>query len=374
MGKLLPMAKSMTFADLAGTTGSVSWGAALDTKTMSADDYVLSLGENRAPTILNAYIDAAHLQDELNESLNCQVAAAKAAGAILMLTIEPWDGLHKIDSAVTTCLARLCRNINDTGVGVFVRFAHEMNGNWYPWGARPGEYRNTYRAVAMAVKAAAENTAMVWAPNTGVGYPFNGAGKYFPAATEARFKQMDTNNDGVIDKGDDPFGPYYPGDDVVDWIGISLYSKRDNGEPDETANELGKRITLSMYITSPVTNFNLYEQYAKDKNKPFIIAETAATFYPDFPKGDGEIEIKRQWWQQFWSPETLNGYPLLKVFLPPPLSSHNYPPANHGRQSSGSNSLKQPTPAKSTTTPSRTTRKSSTHSLTMQEKQTPSTS
>lgn len=66
---------------------------------------------------------------------------------------------------------------------------------------------------------------MVWAPNTAVGYPFNGAGKYLPNADDPRFRQMDTNGDGKVDNADDPFAPYYPGDDVVDWVGISLYSK-----------------------------------------------------------------------------------------------------------------------------------------------------
>jgi hypothetical protein len=36
---------------------------------------------------------------------------------------------------------------------------------------------------------------------------------------------MDTNGDGVLDNSDDPFTPYYPGDDMVDWVGISVYSK-----------------------------------------------------------------------------------------------------------------------------------------------------
>ena len=27
----------------------------------------------------------------------------------------------------------------------------------------------------------------------------------------------------VFDKFDDPYGPYYPGDDVVDWVGVTVY-------------------------------------------------------------------------------------------------------------------------------------------------------
>jgi beta-mannanase len=82
---------------------------------------------------------------------------------------------------------------------------------------------------------------MVWAPNTGVGYPFRGAGKYFPSADSEQYKQMDTNEDGALDANDDPFAPYYPGDDVVDWVGISLYSKVRNPFPAgaQKMNEIG---------------------------------------------------------------------------------------------------------------------------------------
>lgn len=34
---------------------------------------------------------------------------------------------------------------------------------------------------------------------------------------------LDTNRNGQLDGGDDPYSPWYPGDDLVDWIGISLY-------------------------------------------------------------------------------------------------------------------------------------------------------
>lgn len=46
-----------------------------------------------------------------------------------------------------------------------------------------------------------------------------------------------------------------------------------------------------------------------------MIAETGASFYPGYPVGDGDVEVKRNWWRQFWSAETRALYPLLKVFI-----------------------------------------------------------
>jgi hypothetical protein len=34
--------------------------------------------------------------------------------------------------------------------------------------------------------------------------------------THPDFSICDTNGDGVLDNRDDPYGPYWPGDDVVD--------------------------------------------------------------------------------------------------------------------------------------------------------------
>ena len=41
--------------------------------------------------------------------------------------------------------------------------------------------------------------------------------------TEAR--ALDTNGDGQFTWQDSAYAPYYPGDDVVDWIGLSVYYK-----------------------------------------------------------------------------------------------------------------------------------------------------
>ena len=36
-------------------------------------------------------------------------------------------------------------------------------------------------------------------------------------------KLLDTNGDGTINNYDDMYTPYYPGDDVVDWVGLSVF-------------------------------------------------------------------------------------------------------------------------------------------------------
>lgn len=81
---------------------------------------------------------------------------------------------------------------------VGIRLAHEMNGYWYPWceqsnGNKPGQYVQMWRHVHdMFTAAGATNVIWVWSPNA-----------TYDTAT--------------------PLPGLFPGDDYVDWIGVSGY-------------------------------------------------------------------------------------------------------------------------------------------------------
>jgi len=61
-----------------------------------------------------------------------------------------------------------------------LRFAHEMNGDWYPWsesvnGNKPGDYVRAWKHVHdVLVKAGAKNVHWVWSPNSGGPVPLAG--------------------------------------------------------------------------------------------------------------------------------------------------------------------------------------------------------
>ncbi|NES27184.1 beta-mannanase [Micromonospora terminaliae] len=89
--------------------------------------------------------------------------------------------------------------VKSLGYPVAIRFAHEMNGDWYPWGDkangnRPGEYVEAWRHVHdLFERAGATNVIWVWSPN-------------------ARWSITTGNLD-----------QFYPGDDYVDWVGATGY-------------------------------------------------------------------------------------------------------------------------------------------------------
>jgi mannan endo-1,4-beta-mannosidase len=54
---------------------------------------------------------------------------------------------------------------------VLLRYAHEMNGFWYPWSRNPAAYRSAWRHVATLVRANARNVRFVWSANPSLYLP-----------------------------------------------------------------------------------------------------------------------------------------------------------------------------------------------------------
>jgi len=236
-------------------------------------------------------------------------------GSIMSVTITPSPGLDKVTDGVIASITKMCKDVNDFGIDMLIRFAHEMNGGWYIWGHTPSLYRSTYARVADAVHKNCPRTAMVWAPNNGEGYPMGG-GQYTPSRGDPRFAEMDTNGDGVINRDDDPYTPYYPGDEYVDWVGVSAYYYGP-GPPGGWNNSPGPNVLppdglMESFITTPLTKFNLYN-FAVDHGKPFMISETSAPLHMDSDAGPGELALKQAWFRQVYNATLLDKYPNIRA-------------------------------------------------------------
>jgi hypothetical protein len=123
------------------------------------------------------------------EELQAQQLQAMADwGAVPLLTWEPYDwrvqpvtsqpdhALRRItEGGFDAYLTRTARTLKAFDRPVLLRFAHEMNGDWYPWseqvnGNRPGEYVAAWRHVhAVFERERVANVSWVWSPN--VEYP-----------------------------------------------------------------------------------------------------------------------------------------------------------------------------------------------------------
>ncbi len=176
-------------------------------------------------------------------------------GMLPMLAWEPWNfrseskqdkergnqpeyRLSKISGGdYDPYLKAWAEGVKSLGYPVAIRFAHEMNGYWYPWcesanGNRDGDYVAAWRHVHDLFRdAGADNVIWVWSPN-------------------------------VAYDGSTPLQQLYPGDNYVDWVGLSGY-----------------------YGTGGLEQYQTFEQiYRKTLNevrslskRPIVVTEVAAT-------------------------------------------------------------------------------------------------
>ncbi|WP_236830095.1 glycosyl hydrolase [Blastococcus sp. KM273128] len=252
--------------------------------------------------------------DERN--LDAAVEQVRGEGGLLLLTLEPHGGLAAVTEEVSEALAGRLARYNERGVPVVVRFAHEMNGSWYPWGQQPSAYVEAFRRVAAAVHAGAPGSAVMWAPNYGGGYPFTGGAH--AAAAPGDVAALDTDGDGTVSAADDPYAPYWPGEDAVDWVGMSLYHWGDSHPWGE--NEVPEAGKFVAQLTGSYAGRggddrglpDFHAEYGERYGKPVAVPETAAFFAPGGGGAD-ELAVKQAWWRQLFEPGLAQRLPRLAM-------------------------------------------------------------
>jgi hypothetical protein len=219
---------------------------------------------------------------------------AGGQGAHAMLTVKPSVPLDQVTSDAAASFAAEVRKLASNFKGqVLVRFAPDMNTSWVEWGQQPAAYRSAFQAISAAFEETdGERTSMVWEPYLGKDYPYD-RHRNAPASGSEGFALLDTNGDGVWNGSDAAYAPYYPGDDAVDWVGLTAFhDDTAGGAPVNTVP--GQDELQGMLTTSGGENF--YATYSAGKDKPFLL-QTAA-FYSPASGGASDVDIKVGWWDQ----------------------------------------------------------------------------
>lgn len=170
-------------------------------------------------------------------------------GAIPMITWEPWDPAAGVDQPAYR-LATIARGDFDAyinswayrlaayGGPVWLRFAHEMNAPWYPWGVTVNQNSAAdYLAVWHHIRgrfqeAGATNVKWIWCVD-------------------------------ATTRGELSFAALYPGDDTVDWIALDGYNWG---------------TSMSNTTWRPLVDIfsDAYEEIAGLGARPLMIAEVAS--------------------------------------------------------------------------------------------------
>jgi hypothetical protein len=230
--------------------------------------------------------------------------AADENGATPILTLEPFQNPNQFSrgwkpgTKAYEATKTFAQGVGAWRKPVFVRWAHEMNGSWYPWaewmdknqnmkrdpgedtGVTPRDYRLGYRNVASLFRKFAPNAALVWCPNSGL------------LGGERR----------------DVFRPFYPGDDVVDWVALDAYERGWTAPmPGQKlwGGQFAHNLTRDM-ADDPKTPWNesvdFYKTFAQNKKKPMMLAETSATlsFRSDLDAVNRGL-MNNEWKSRYWN-------------------------------------------------------------------------
>ncbi len=230
--------------------GGVAGAAAPTKPAVALGVYLPEVGEHpgrinaygklvgRPPAIVSDYKQWDRVPFETTE-----LDAIWKRGAVPMITWEPFSYEGKAYPLREIQRGRFDRYIRESaqaarewGHPILVRFAHEMNGNWYPWG-RGVEGNNSYRfravwrrVVRLFREEGADNVQWVWTPSVNTG-------------------------------GEFPFRDLYPGNRWVDWVGFDGFNWAQAGEWNS--------------FTAIVDN--TYEEIARISDRPMIVGETGSS-------------------------------------------------------------------------------------------------
>jgi hypothetical protein len=132
-------------------------------------------------------------------------------------------------------IERFARSVAAFHGTVWLRYAHEMNGYWYPWSHGPRNYVRAWRHVVQVVRrAGARNVRFVWSPNPNL------------------FQGLDSWWQGLW--------AYWPGDRWVDAVGSTMINFGGR-----------KRYTVKRFVRR-------LDVLHRGFHKPVILAETNTEF------------------------------------------------------------------------------------------------
>lgn len=160
---------------------------------------------------------------------------AKENNTLLQIALQPTSGLSSVQN--NSYLVEQAKYLQSTGCRILLRFANEMNDQTCPWyTANYNEYIEKFRMVATIFKTYAPSVGIVWAPN------------FYP---------------------DDTIDLYYPGDEYVDYVGLSVYK-----EYVPETDPLGQGVDRGRW--SNVLD-RVYDTYGE--RKPIIISESGCSYF-----------------------------------------------------------------------------------------------
>ncbi len=299
---LTPASASNDFPSPA--TDSPWFGGDLDWENDDAERYTRRLGSS--VSLLARSVDYP-LTASSTSALSSLAAQAHTHDAVAVVSLLPTVALEELDTAdAVELVGALNALTQDLDTAFLLRFAPEMNATWTTYGQRPTAYVDAFVEFADVVHARALSAATAWTPAYGGGYPFGGSltapvrGTHIGAALSPVDRALlDSNSDGNYDGSDDPYGAFFPGDEAVDWVGLSMLRYGADGAAETNTlaapTEMQRRLEDTFeYPTLGRPSF--YRRFAEARDKPMLLL-TGAAYSAEAAEtgGPSERAVKGAW-------------------------------------------------------------------------------
>ncbi len=159
----------------------------------------------------------------------------------LSIAASESDGLQRVLSgAADPQIDRLADFADRVDGQVFLRIGYEFDGPWNPAYADPETFKQAWRHIVDRLRAAgADNIAFVW-------------------------QACASPIDNLLDGGDSDISAWWPGDDYVDWVGMSWFLPADEHRPAKGYQPRTQRALADDVVA-----------WARAKSKPVMIAESS---------------------------------------------------------------------------------------------------
>ncbi len=229
-----------------GLTSASNWQAITNFVTTAGKD--VSIVNN-----FDSWTDSSSSTNGTQSFPTTEMNKIRAHNSIPMFTWQPQNGAQGVTQSFT--LANIINGYYDAyitnwatsaknwGHPFFLRLAHEMNGDWYPWSERvngnsAGQYVQMWQHVHdIFTRVGVTNVTWVWCVN-------------------------------VISSKTTPISELYPGDNYVDWISVDGYNRLAN--PWQDFSDVATATLTQMTNIAP--------------GKPIMVAETGCNQNPSFDK------------------------------------------------------------------------------------------
>jgi hypothetical protein len=165
---------------------------------------------------------------------------------------------------------------------IALRFAHEFNGTWYPWGDKPEDLKTAWRYLHAKFVAAGIGDAVDW---------------------------VWCANNVDVDSYDD-ITQYYPGDDVVDWLSLDGYN-------------WGSNYSFSSWKSFDETFSQQYVKMISNyPSKPIMLGEVSSAEPHDLPNAswgqngdDSDAGESKEEWVADMMQSIQSYYPAIKAIV-----------------------------------------------------------